>query len=87
MMVKVPADVDETIKAIATYEERSRATVVRSLVLLGLRVYRQLSDNISPYGPAHQDVTQEEIVTAAAVIENESAQARTAYASARADRA
>jgi hypothetical protein len=87
LMVKVPGDTNETIAAIAKYEERAKATVVRSLILLGLRVYRQLSDNISPYAPAHQDVTDDEIKQAATDVQDDSAQARAAYAEARAARA
>lgn len=75
LVVKLPADLAATIKEIAAYEERSRQTVLRSLIKLGLRVYAHLSNDISPYGPASDDVTVEEIAEVAEAISHQYASA------------
>jgi hypothetical protein len=67
-LLRVPGDTADVIRAIAKYEERHLSTVVRSLVLLGLRVYRALDEGISPFGPAHVNVTDEEVQEAASAI-------------------
>ena len=68
LVVEMPAELAATVKEIAAYEERSRQTVLRSLIKLGLRVYAHLSNDISPYGPAADDVTVEEIAEVAEKI-------------------
>lgn len=61
----VPAETAELIKRVAKYEQRTAATVCRSWLHLGARVYKHLSDELSPYGPPEQDVTADEIAAVA----------------------
>ena len=68
VFVRMKAGQAELTRAIAKYEERSHTVVLRSLIALGLRVYRHLSDQISPYAPADVDVSDDEIAAVAKEI-------------------
>lgn len=68
LMVEMPQEYIDWIAKVAIYEARTQMSVKRSMMYLGRRVYEQLSADISPYCPAHIDVTNDEIAATVASI-------------------